>query len=153
MSVMDMKNEIEFVCDALCISILGSSRYHHAVCDREAIPDILKATIDYQKDVVHSWCNRLYVANQCAYIFTYAHRAECDRKINFIADVGQCRHGNDLIANIGRFYRTLESIRYNMYSNSGQCMLCREDMDRLNTLIEYIGRDIVWEYQRGKVKA
>jgi hypothetical protein len=102
--------------------------------------------------MIHAWGNRVYIANQCAYILTYAHRADCKCNINFIADRNQCRHGADLLLNIGRFYRTLESIQYNLYSNGGQCMLCHQDMVRLDTLIEQVGRDIVGEYQREKGK-
>lgn len=158
MSVMDLKSEIEQVNDALQISALsGSIGYYRAVFDQAAYADIAmygeKPTVQEQQDMIHAWSNRVYIANQCAYILTYAHRADCPRNLNFIADNGQCHHGGDLLDNPARLYRMLESIRYNLYSNAGQCMLCREDMDRINNLIEMVGRDIVGEYQRGKVKA
>lgn len=153
MSVMEMREEIQQVNDALQCSLLGcSSGYHRAVFDQAAYADIAAfvqtPTIEQQQDMIHAWCNRLYVANQCAYIFTYSHRSDCDKKINFIAPRNECHNGGLLLAKIDRFYRMLESIRYNLYSNVGLCMLCREDMDRLNNLIEQIGRDIVAAYQR-----
>jgi hypothetical protein len=152
MSTIVMKEEIEQVCDALCFSILGTHRYHFAVCDRVAITDTLKASVDDQKDVIWAWCNRVFIANQCAYILTYSHRADCDRMIDFIGDADHCHNGGQLIINPSRFYRMLESIRYNLYSNGGQLMLCREDMERLENLIAVLASDVVSEYQRGKVK-
>jgi len=148
-----MKEEIEQVFDALYCSVMGSAPYHHAVIDRTAIPDILKASIDDQRDHIWSWCNRVYIANQCAYILTYSHRADCDRKIDFIADYTECHNGGQLIQKPGRFYRMLQSIQYNLYSNGGQCMLCREDMERLDNLIAVIANDIIGDYQHGQVEA
>lgn len=158
MTVADLKEEIEAVCDALQFSVLGCScSWHRAIFDQSAYADIAmlgeKPTIEQQQDMIHAWCNRLYVANQCAYIFTYAHHPECNRKINFISDRDHCHHGAELIQNPARLYRTLEYIKYNLYSNGGQCMFSGEDMARLDELIALIARDIVGEYQRGKVPA
>lgn len=153
MSTIPMKEEIESVCDALCFSILGTKRYHFAVCDKTAIPDIHTASVDDMKDHIWSWCNRVHIANQCAYILTYAHRADCDRTIDFIADADHCHHGGELIQNPGRFYRMLQSIQYNLCSNGGQVMLCREDAERLDNLIAVIAEQMIGDYQRGQVKA
>ena len=153
MSTIPMKEEIEQVFDALYCSVMGNARYHFAVIDRAAIPDILKASVDDQRDHIWAWANRVYIANQCAYILTYAHRGDCDRNIDFISDAAQCHHGGQLIQNPGRFYRMLQSIQYNLVSNGGQCMLCREDMERLENLIAVLASELVGEYQRGQVKA
>ena len=148
MSTIVMKEEIESVCDALCFSLLGSGRLHYAVCDRTAVPDILKASVDDMKGHIWEWCNRVYIANQCAYILTYSHRADCDKTIDFIADVDQCKNGGILIQKPERLYRLLQSIQYNLVSNGGQCMLCHEDMIRLDNLIAVLANDLIGEYQR-----
>ena len=152
MSTIVMRDEIQQVCDALCFSILGTHRYHFAVCDRTAIPDALNASVDDQKGVIWEWCNRVYIANQCAYILTYSHSGDCDRKIDFIDEVNHCHNGGQLITTPSRFYRMLQSIQYNLYSNGGQCMLCHQDMVRLENLIAVLANEIIGEYQRGQVK-
>jgi hypothetical protein len=153
MSTIVMKEEIQQVCDALCFSILGTERYHFAVYDKTAIPDIHTASVDDMKDHIWAWCNRVYIANQCAYILTYAHRGDCDRNIDFIVDADHCHNGGELIQNPGRFYRMLQSIQYNLCSNGGQVMLCHEDMVRLDNLIAVLAIEIIGVYQREKGRA
>jgi hypothetical protein len=153
MSVIVMRDEIESVCDALCFSLLGSGRLHYAVCDKTAVPDILKASVDDMKGHIWEWCNRVYLANQCAYILTYSHRGDCNKTLDFIADVNQCKNGGQLITNPDRLYRMLQSIQYNLYSNGGQYLLCHEDMIRLDNLIAVVANELIGEYQREKVKA
>ncbi len=148
MSVIVMRDEIEQVCDALYWDAMGARQYFHAVCNSPAYP--AQTSIEDDKIAIRAWANRVYVANQIAYIFTYAHRADCDKKIQQFDDKDPWNHGADLIQNPARFFRTLESIRYNLYSNGGQVMLCREDMERLDDLTASIARVIVGEYQKEK---
>lgn len=141
MSVCDAREEIQQVCDALLMDQYGSGRFARAVFNQEAAAEIAvfgkPATQDEIKSMIYHWCNRVYMANQIAYIMTYSHHPECSREINDIGDEGTFRKGGDLLGNLRRFHGTLKHIRYNLYSNSGRYMLCREDMDRLDTLIEW----------------
>ena len=150
MSVMDMREEILTVCDALIWDAMGARQYLHTICNEPCHP--VQRSIDDEKSIIAAWGNRVYVANQIAYIFTYSRNADCSREINLLDDADPWNHGADLITNPARFYRTLESIRYNLYSNGGQIMLCHEDMERLNNLIAALARVIAGEYQRGKEK-
>ena len=63
MSTIVMKEEIESVCDALCFSLLGSGRLHYAVCDRTAVPDILKASVDDMKGHIWEWPTRSRISS------------------------------------------------------------------------------------------
>lgn len=147
MSTVTLKEEIEAVHDALCYSLMGSQRYHHAVFDRAAAGEIAvfgsKPTVDDQKNMIWSWCNRVYIANQIAYILTYAHHPDCNRAIEYIADSDHCNGGGALLQKPSEFYNKLQSIRYNLYSNGGQCMLNGEDMARLDNLIAAVAAEII----------
>ena len=147
MSVIETRDEINQVCDALYCDAMGERKYFYAVNNGPRNPTT--TTIDEDKDQIAAWGNRVYIANQIAYILTYSHREDCNLMINLM-DRDEWKNGGDLITNPARFYRVLESIRYNLYSNGGQVMLCREDMERLNDLIAVIARVIVGECQRGK---
>lgn len=142
MSVVIMRDEILQVADALYCDAMGNRAYLHAVLKEP------RATIDEEKEAIGIWVGRVYIANQIAYILTYAHHADCRRKIDLFDDSDAWMHGGLLITNPARFYRVLESIRYNLYSNGGQVVLCAEDMQRLDGLIAALARVIVGEYQK-----
>jgi hypothetical protein len=151
MSVMDKRSDIEQIADALYYDAMGQRHFVYAV-----IPKVnaFSASVDDYKEPVIDWCNRLYMANQCAYILTYSHNDDCDKTINLLErNEALWAHGGHLLQDLPRFFRILESIRYNLYSNGGQVMLCGEDMARLNDLMAGIAREIVGMYQKeiGKV--
>jgi hypothetical protein len=142
MSVVECKEEIEQVCDALLCNQYGQGQFSRAVFNHAAAAEIIiygkQPTQDEIRSMIWNWCNRVYMANQCAYILTYSHHPECSTKINFIGDENTFHKGGDLLANLRRFHGTLQHIRYNLYSNGGRYILCHEDMDRLDTLIEWV---------------
>jgi hypothetical protein len=148
MSVMGKRDEIIQVCDALYWDAMGERKYLHTISNEPCHP--VSRTIEDEKSIVAAWGNRLYVANQIAYIFTYSHHAECNMKIDLLDESEAWKHGADLITNPARFYRVLESIEYNLYSNGGQVMLSGQDMQRLKDLIAAVARVVVGEYQRGR---
>lgn len=146
MSVIVMREEILQVADALYWDAMGARAYLHAVVKEPY------SSIDIEKDVIKAWANRLYIAQQCAYILTYAHRDDCDKSINLFDESDPWNHGADLITNPARFYRVLESVKYNIFSNGGQFMLCADDMQKLDDLIAMLARAVVGEYQKEKGK-
>ena len=147
MSVIDKKQDIEQITDALLYDAMGSRQFVYAVC-----PELnqMKASVDDYKDIIHAWANRVYISNQCAYILTYAHRDDCDKTINMLTDTDHLNQGGHLLSDLPRFYHILESIKYNLYSNGGQVILCGEDMTRLNDLMAFVSREIVGMYQKEK---
>lgn len=149
MSVIVMRDEINQVCDALYWDAMGRRQIFYAVVDKEN-PFPSQSKVDDERDAIAAWGNRVYIANQLAYILTYSHRSGCDRKIDMI-DRDDWKHGGELVGDYARFYRILESIKYNLWSNGGQVMLCREDMERLDNLIAWLARECVGQYQKGKV--
>lgn len=151
MSTIVMKDEIGQVRDALYWDAMGARRLLHAVCD-QVPPFPSKNTIDDDKSGIYEWANRVYIANQIAYILTYSHRSDCDRKIQML-DKDCWHNGGELVKNPARFYRILESIKYNLYSNGGQVLLCHEDMERLDNLKAMLAREVVGEYQKEKGRA
>ena len=146
MSVIDKRDEILQVCDALYWDAMGERKYLHTISNEPGHPS--SRTIDDEREIIAAWANRVYVANQVAYIFTYSHNPDCVMVINQFNDADAWKNGAELIKNPARFYRVLESIRYNLYSNGGQIMLCREDMERLDDLMAALARVVVGEYQR-----
>lgn len=151
MSVLDKRQDIEQITDALLYDALGSRQFVHAVCNDL---NAFSANVEDYKGIIYAWANRLYIANQIAYILTYSHNDDCDMTIVQLNDTNHLNHGGYLMKDIARWYRMLESIKYNLFSNGGQVMLCREDMERLDTLMSVLSREIVGMYQKekGKVK-
>lgn len=140
---MDCKEEIENVCDALRLDQIGQGRFYRQVFNRDASCQYIHSGfMPIQEEMqawIHEWCNRIYMANQCAYIMTYSHREDCDRTISDISD--KCTGGFALLANLKKFYETLTHIRYNLWSNGGNMMLSSKDEDRLNALIEVVAAE------------
>ena len=80
---------------------------------------------------------RLHIANQVAYSINYI-----DGRDNFIVEVME-------IKNLGVFpietlLKELKSLRYNLYTNNGNCFAGEEDMELLDELIETT-KDIILE--------
>ena len=145
MSTVIMRDEIIQVADALYWDAMGERKLIHTIV-KSTHP--LHHTINEEKEIIAAWANRIYVANQCAYIFTYAHRQDCSRKIDLFDESDVWNNGAFLIKNKARFYRVLESIQYNLYSNGGQCMLCAEDMGAMRSLMEHLASAVIGDYQR-----
>jgi hypothetical protein len=149
MSVLDKRQDIEMITDALLYDALGSRQFVYAICPKL---NSFSTSVDDYKDLIHAWSNRVYMANQCAYILTYSYRDNVDKTINLLTDTDHLEHGGHLLSELPRFYRILESIKYNLYSNGGQVMLCHEDMNSLNYLMAVIAREIIGMYQKEKGK-
>jgi len=143
MSVLDKKSEIEQIADALLWDAMGTR-----MIVRSVVPELNPRTApdeDYKGSIIE-WSNRLYIANQIAYILTYGHHDDVDKTINMIGNEREWLYGGSLLLDFPRFYRTLASIRYNLYSNGGQYMLSGPDMEKLNDLMAIIAREIVGMY-------
>ena len=148
MSVLDKKSEIEQIADALLWDAMGTR-----MIVRSVVPELDRRSAldeDYKGSIIE-WSNRLYIANQIAYILTYGHHDDVDKTINMIGNEREWLHGGSLLLDFPRFYQTLESIRYNLYSNGGQYMLSGPDTEKLDNLIAVIAREIVGMYQKGSV--
>jgi hypothetical protein len=142
MSVIGLREEIEQVADALLYDTMGPRAFKYVW---ELPKD---ASIDDYKHEITAWANRLYISNQIAYILTYSHRDDCDKSIIMMADEKSWKHGGHLVLDYPRFYRMLESIRYNLYSNGGQVVLSGPDMQKLSEIMAVIAREIVGDYQK-----
>lgn len=142
MSTIILKDEIEQIADALLYDAYGPRELHNVW----KIPR--EAGIDTYKTEITAWANRVYIANQIAYILTYSHRDDCDKSITMIADETQWKHGGNLLSDYPRFYRVLESVLYNLYSNGGQVMLSGEDMQKYEEIMGLVAREIVGMYQK-----
>ena len=147
MSVIVLKSEIEQIADALYWDAMGQRHYIHTICNPKSGITI-RSGLDDIKDVIGAWTNRLYVANQIAYIFTYCHRDDCGKEINQL-DRDDWKNGNELIAKPTRFFHILESVKYNLYSNGGQVMLSGDDMQKLDCLTAMVARRIVCDVSKG----
>lgn len=150
MSTIVMRDEIKQIADALYWDALGERNLLHCVIDAPCHP--CTNSIDDERSMIIAWANRIYVANQIAYIFTYSHRADCDRKIDQFSGDEHFTHGGDLITNKARFYRMLQGVEYNLYSNGGQYMLSHEDTERLQKLMATLASSVIGDYQREKAR-
>jgi len=144
MSVIVQKDEINQIADALYWDAMGERQFVRVLYGGQPGDTLKNSSMDEIQDTIGAWTNRLYVSNQIAYIFTYSHRDDCDKTINQM-DRSDWKNGMDLLKNPVRFYRMLESVRYNLISNGGQIMLSGQDMERLNDLIGLVARGIVYD--------
>jgi hypothetical protein len=141
MSVFINDEEIKTICTALYWDKMGMRKYAHIFTTDRTLSDD-----DYRQEVYNVF-NRVYIANQIAYILTYAHHEDLDKEIDLLDydglwnDQPSCRTTEYL-------YRTLESIEYNLYSNGGQMVLGFEDLQKLKDLMAVLARDVVGKYQR-----
>lgn len=79
------------------------------------------------------WVERLYIANSLAFYYNYSSGEE---KIEIPRLSAKMLEGHLLSAR--DFLKQLREIRYNLYTNAGNCFLGEEDMEKLERLIDYI---------------
>lgn len=91
---------------------------------------------DAAEDHIHYWMNRLYWANQLAYMLTYG---DADRTIR---DLPEGYH-KVIPMGLKQLYAQLQSIQYNLVSNGGRVMFGKDDMERLENLIASVARRII----------
>jgi len=142
MSVFINTKEIKTICTALYWDKMGSHKYQHIFTDERTISDD-----DYRQEVYNVF-NRVYIANQIAYILTYAHHEDLDKSIDLLDYDDTLWNSQPAIMTTERLYRTLESIEYNLYSNGGQVVLGGADMAKLQDLQKCLARDVVGKYQK-----
>ena len=87
---------------------------------------------------------RLYLANRMAYYYQYAD--ECEDGIIHIRRLEE----HELHGKLLSFRETLSllrSIHYNLYTNAGRCFLGREDMERLERLMEVCKEAMIYSME------
>lgn len=92
---------------------------------------------EYADHKIACWMDRLYIANQIAFLYTY--NSEKDMKIDRLDEkhiVGLPLPGKQLL-------EKLSSLRYNLQSNSGHSFVSQEDAERLERLINGLKDEII----------
>lgn len=99
-----------------------------------------KGTFDDECTNIVCWVDRLYIANQLAYHTTYTYR-EGKFEVELLDDSdiksNGCNWDNK------KLYSFLNSLHYNIFSNGGRSFLSEEDMNRLDSLISSVARNII----------
>lgn len=85
---------------------------------------------------IGEWVERLYIANQLAFITQYRERTQID----FLPD--EISTGK-MPMSMRELYKSLSSIQYNLFNNAGRCFLSGDDMERLTNLIAATARRII----------
>ena len=94
---------------------------------------------------IHGWIDRLYIGNQLAAIYTYDDMKNDTIDRMDMKDIHESViYGSDK-KGLLEFLADLNSLRYNLFSNSGHSFVSQEDMDKLDWLIDYIKDQIVYE--------
>ena len=91
---------------------------------------------DTKMRFIVSWMERVYVANQMAYIFNY--RDE-EQTISFLEE----SHLKFNPMSMKAMYEELEGIEYNLYTGAARTFLSEEDMTRLQNLKASIAKEII----------
>jgi len=106
---------------------------------RQLYANIIKDQQRYLSAGIVSFLDRLYIANQCAYIYEYE---DADRTISRLVVT------RVLPYSLSDFIKEAESLRYNLYTNSGRVFLGEEDLDRLDRMIDAAKDLIIEGYER-----
>jgi len=99
-----------------------------------------KPTIEETKHAIKAFVERLYLANQLAFITMYGKAKE-----ETIVRLEEHELDGGLLGSKS-FLRTLESIHYNLYTNAGRIFLGREDEERLERYIRYTRDKLLAEH-------
>jgi hypothetical protein len=141
MSVIVYKEKLEQLMDTLIMDYYGPKDFSRAVFsyDEELKLKRFNGTVDDEINNIKCWCNRIYWANQLAYICSYSHHADCDRTIQDLDDKNKhIRH-----ISLKTLYSDLQAIKYNLYSNSGRIFLSKEDEEKFNELCTVVADRII----------
>lgn len=86
---------------------------------------------------IEEFFNRCFIANQLAFHYQYSKQDEKAFQIERIssADFKMLKRGH---LNLTQIRERLGSLRYNLYTNAGRCFLCREDIERLESLEHFV---------------
>jgi hypothetical protein len=139
MSVIVQNEKIESVMKSLILDYQGRRDISRAVLTYEEEHRLNMFGPSTEKEQINNimcWCNRLFWANQLAYMCTYQ---DADRKLLDLDEHSKARpHG-------GRktLYRDLMSIRYNLCSNSGRVFLSKDDMEKFDNLCTIVADRII----------
>ena len=99
----------------------------------------LNESIDYESFILNKitwWLQRVYASNQMAYIWQYAHNGSVSKEIEKI-DM-ESLNGKKLATY--ELYAQLRSLRYNLYTNGGNCFIQEKDLTFLNEIISGLER-------------
>jgi len=123
---------------------------------REAFPSVedrlnealFKHTYDQETNRINCFFDRLYMANQLAYYYTY--QDECSKDGSFSLQRLQdkdCKpfanfRGQPLSTDKA-IWEALTSLRYNIIANSGKSFFSADDCERLDNLINRLGYNII----------
>lgn len=102
---------------------------------------LLKAWPISQEDLenkVHCWVERLYIANALAYQYNYS-REFPELKIPRLEEKDL---NGSLIPTNKELLKQLESLKYNLFTNAGNCFLSEEDMDKLDRMTSLIRQNL-----------
>jgi len=99
-----------------------------------------KPTMEGTEHAIKAFVERLYLANQLAFITMYGKAKE-----ETIVRLEEHELDGGLLGSKS-FLRTLESIHYNLYTNAGRIFLGREDEERLERYIRYLRSKLLAEH-------
>ncbi len=98
------------------------------ICNYDTQPE--KRYAQAKRSMIYNWVNRLSIANQLASALTYNHGEDyCIKQL-------QEQPYGIIPYTTHEFHERLNSVRYNLFTNSGRCMFSHEDMNRLDNLIK-----------------
>jgi len=88
-----------------------------------------------KKEEIYPLFDRLYMGNQMAIYYMYGEGGQIERLTE--EDIKQPLWGDKALL------AKLESLRYNLYTNNGNCFVGQEDAEKLNRIIERIMKLII----------
>ena len=91
---------------------------------------------DTKMRFIVSWMERVYVANQMAFIYNY--RDE-EQTISFLEE----SHLKFQPMGMKALYEELEGIEYNLYTGAGRMFISEEDMTRLQNLKALVAKELI----------
>jgi hypothetical protein len=93
------------------------------------------------KSQIESFWNRIFLANQVAYILQYADMKGVSREIQFLED----KHviNDSKYYKLENVYKDLRQLDYNLHTNAGRTFLSGDDMEKLRNLIARIALEII----------
>jgi len=91
---------------------------------------------------ISCFVDRLYIANQMAYIYSYdVSKSEIQRLDKKHIDIAVGIEGAGLL-------RELKSLRYNLYSNGGHSFVSKKDEEKLTTVIIALMEELIQKLSR-----
>ena len=114
---------------------------HSEWCEAEALEQRLGEKRAFNKEIYLQnklvwWIQRVSASNQMAYIWQYAHNDSVSKEIEKL-DM-ESLNGKQLPTY--KLYSLLRSLRYNLYTNGGNCFIQEKDLTFLNGIISGLER-------------